>query len=737
MALTTPESPRPPESTLRSPLHVAGAATSRVEGKRRLLASSLALGAAGTWAVASHLLPPGLPLGVGAVLGVLASTLALTAVVHRWVLPGLLSQLATSSRGARVLWLLGCTAIAWLLLRAIPVNAPKPHVFGTLTLTATGARNPQAVGTELWIFELRRPDGGTSSPDEWERTGAWELRDGAWLSYQQQPATIRWQGWAPSPLKLELLSHTHSGIVRYEWNGQSREVDLYSPQAKRLQLELPLSGGATLLGHRVQRVLFHVTHVATVAALLLTAGLWLTRRAGPRPIEERPTLREGLLYALPSLVTVGIWWLAVFPGLMSSDSTDQWHQAVTGRMHDAHPVLNTFLIRMLIKLWPTPGIVTGVQILTFGALVGWGCVSLRQAGLSRPVVWVTAIVLGLAPVNGTLVNTIWKDVPFSLSVLALSILLFRRIHLRYEPRWSFWVGLGVATFMTLLTRHNGPPAAMAAFLGLLLLEPRHWKALAMTLVVTLAVAAGAKKLILRTYNADVPDNGLALIGYLGAHVAAGTQMTEDERAILDDIHPLDDQWNYSCVTNVPTVFDGRFDYGAVRRHQPKLPGLLASLTQRDYRPTVNHFACATTILWRLSQGAGHNNGPPVMQRPSGALGTIYESPISPQPAPVLPELGQTLLSSVVRTLQSDLSWLFWRPALPLCLMMLACAIACLRRLSWHPMVLLLPLLLHTLVLALVIPSPDIRYQYPVFLVSQMFTLAWLLIPRREETTPGS
>jgi hypothetical protein len=50
---------------------------------------------------------------------------------------------------------------------------------------------------------------------------------------------------------------------------------------------------------------------------------------------------------------------------------------------------------------------------------------------------------------------------------------------------------------------------------------------------------------------------------------------------------------------------------------------------------------------------------------------------------------------------------------------------------------LLPILLHSAALALLIPSPDVRYQYPVILVGQMFALAWLLLPRQHEAAAAT
>jgi hypothetical protein len=691
------------------------------------------LGLAGTWAVASHLLPPGQPFTVSTSLALLGVTGVLAATLHRWLLPVLRAHLGTWTPRGRGLWLLGCLAVAWLLLRALPLNAPMPAASGTLTVTATGQRSAQALGSELWVVQLWGGDGQPLSQEAWEPSGEWERKDGqAWLSHRQQPASLRWHGWAPGPLSLEVVSHPQSGIMRYEWNGETREVDLYSPAWKQLRLELPLPvPSRNTFAARAGRLLFHASHVMVLATVLLTLGLWLAQREGPSPATRLPSRRERLLYALPALVSGVLWLLATFPGLLSSDSTDQWNQALTARFNDAHPVFHTFLIRMLSRLWETPAAIAVAQILTLGALVSWGCASLQQAGVPRLAVWVTALGMGLTPVNGTLINTVWKDIPFSLGVLALGILLFRALELPNETRrgrfWGLLVGVSI---VVMLTRHNGPPAVFGTFLALLLLIPRQWKLLVTYFCVMLALAMGIRQTLLRTYQAPVVESGMTLIGYLSAHVAAETPMSREELALLEELHPLEGRWNYVCFSIVPTAFDGRFDMQALGRHKKALLPLFLELTRRNPKVTLNHVACTTGMIWKLGQGNDLTNGPFILENPPGRLVTVHEIPGAPRFEPVFPELGQRMLRLVVRTLDRDVSWLFWRPAVPLYLVFLACALLSVRRRSWRPAVLLLPLVLHTLALALIINSQDMRYQYPVFLVSQMFCLGWLLLPRR-------
>ena len=321
---------------------------------------------------------------------------------------------------------------------------------------------------------------------------------------------------------------------------------------------------------------------------------------------------------------------------------------------------------------------------------------MRQAGLSRTGAWLTALVLGLSPVNGTLINSLWKDIPFSLSVLAVSILLFRAAELKDETsRRGFWVGLGLATVMTVHMRHNGLPVLLGAFMGMFLLEWRRWKLVARAFVLVLIAAMGSRSLLLRAVNVPPVDSGITLIGYLGAHVAAGTELREDERALLNEIRPLDDRWNYLCFSNVPTVFDDRFNMGAVKRHKDTLASLLVELTLRNLQPVVDHAACASSMIWKLSQGRDYLNGPPFQFRPSGGFVTISESPVSPRPEPVLRELGDQMMSLAAKSLEPDVSWIFWRPAVPLYLALLACAVVCLRKRSWRPAAVLMPILMHS------------------------------------------
>lgn len=476
-----------------------------------------------------------------------------------------------------------------------------------------------------------------------------------------------------------------------------------------------------------------------LAAVLLVLGRFLVHRVGQGASVVAPVQRwEWALYAGAPLVMWGLWLLAFFPGVMTNDSSDQWSQALSGEFLDHHPAFHTLAIRLLQKVWLSPASVAAAQILALGALVGWACVKLRRGGLPRWAAGAIALLMALAPVNGTFINTLWKDIPFSISVFALTLLVFWVAVARQEQplaRPRFWAGWVVAAMATLLFRHNGPPAVLGGFAALLLLERTQWKRILVAAVATWALTFGVRQAVWRTYDVRPGVGAVSLVGLLGAHVAHGTPLTDEERTILNALHPLEDRWNYHCITQSPTLYGGRFSSAALSKHQHELARLLVNLSLRDVRPVISHIVCASSMLWKVDQAQDFMSGPAIWWE-DGRLRYMTERPGGPQPHSLLPSLQQRLWSLTEPTLERGLTWFFWRPATALYLLLLACLVVCLRQRSWRHAAVLAPIVLHTAALIVFNPSPDVRYQYPVILVSLLLTPCWLLLPRLA-SSPGT
>jgi hypothetical protein len=113
-----------------------------------------------------------------------------------------------------------------------------PSRFATSTaafkLTATGERNPEARGSEVWLVGFPFPERLRQDPAE-----GWDRRAGDLVSVGASgPATISFDG--PGPLELRLVSHPWSGIALLETLEGVQTLDLYSPEGTARVVPIPV-----------------------------------------------------------------------------------------------------------------------------------------------------------------------------------------------------------------------------------------------------------------------------------------------------------------------------------------------------------------------------------------------------------------------------------------------------------------------------------------------------------------
>ena len=614
---------------------------------------------------------------------------------------------------------------------------PLPPASGThvLEVVATGERAPASHGTEVWVLGLLR-DGVALAASDWRPQGDWDRRaDGTWISHGSQPATLRWRGATENGLRLTLLAHGWSGVALVRWEGVERRMDLFRLGGGPLEIDLPNAppGPRTVALRWLERLL-RVLLAVPLTLLLCAAGLWVGD-AAPAPAVRRPGV--GWLVGLPSLLTGAAALLAFWPAVLSPDSVDQWRQALTGSFSDYHPIFHTVALRWLQAVAPTPALPAALQVVALAALAGWTGRVLRGAGVAAPALAAAALLTALDPVHLTMAVTLWKDVPYGLSVVALTVLVFQGA---LEPerlqRRAYWFALGLLGTCATLLRHNGMPALLGAITGAWLLAPRNWRRPAVTLAASLLLGATAHQALVRYYRAEPVPWAMAFVGILGAHVAAATPLDADERRLLESLHPLEGEgWHYDCYTNVPTMFDGHFDGKALAREGGRTAGLAFALTWRRPLVTLRHLACASSLLWRMAREDAPLAGPAIGRDPGGRPATIAPLVGAPAAASRAPALEERLVSLLEWSEADAVEWIFWRPALFLYFCCLAALLAGLRRRSPRPALALLPLLLHTAALALVIPSQDQRYEWPAVLVATLLAPGWLAIPGPEVSAP--
>lgn len=442
-------------------------------------------------------------------------------------------------------------------------------------------------------------------------------------------------------------------------------------------------------------------------------------------------------YAGP-LLLCGFAYLAAFwPGLMSNDSIDQWTQASTGLYNDWHPVFHSLYIWTLTQLWHSPAMVAVAQIVALALVSGWALGEIEQLGVPRWTLWTTAILFAIAPANGIMAITLWKDVPFSISILALTTLLIRIARTEGQDlnQPGVVIFLGITSALVALFRHNGPPTAFGAVLFVAFVYRAHWQRVLTSLLISVGLWLGVRGPLYDWVDASrqtQPGLLWPVLHQIAGHLVAGTPLSEEERHLLDDVLPVEPGWPYMCTLVDPISFNPRLNVAFASEHLSQLAQLAVKLALRNPSVTVDHLLCNSLSITHIMPPASpfdfyeiaalsfDDSGQALTQSIADPAHASAQTSIKP----LIPRT--TILYRWVRhSLTPEWQGIFWRPALYIDLGLLACAIATLKRKDGGLFVVLVPTAITSALLIVLTVGQSFRLVYSLYLVGFiLIPLAW-------------
>jgi len=150
--------------------------------------------------------------------------------------------------------------------------------------------------------------------------------------------------------------------------------------------------------------------------------------------------------------------ISFFPANMTPDSVSQWEQAQgIVRINNHHPAFHTLMIRWISHLYPSPFIAASFQVFYCAFVLAVFWVYFVQKSHNRHILTALAIMVAVSPGNIMLVTTLWKDIPYTFSLLWLGIILLRI----FENTNTFFkkpqmvLSLVVSLIFVYEFRHNG------------------------------------------------------------------------------------------------------------------------------------------------------------------------------------------------------------------------------------------------------------------------------------------
>lgn len=622
--------------------------------------------------------------------------------------------------------------IAWLLTYALPVPV-APQLKSTLTVQATGEHHPDAIASEVWVrLEV---DGRRIPPSEWRSDGQWQQRGDLLLSTPaRQPASVKWRGRVRSSAVLTFVSTRWSGKAAITWNGKTNAVDLYESDAQRSSRSIDLRAAQTpspFLTYPDRSPLerwAQVCDAGSIAILLLLVILALSMAPASHGLgASQHLLRDVLLFSAPMMTVSFIMLLIFYPGIMTSDSLDQWHQGTMGRYHDWHPAYHSMAMAGLRHLWDSPALIAGLQALALASSTGWLIASIRMATrCTRAAACVASWLCALCPFIAVTSVTLWKDVPYAATIVATTAACISLVYAgtpRLKRPAIFFAAWCVATAAMLL-RHNAPPVVLLAIIVTAMLA-RPMRAplllLAVTSMVGFALLAGPVSNALGIVHTNVKYSLAA--HHVAAHLSLNEEpATTGERDLVARIDSSDPAWHYACNTVDRTIFNKQFHASIASANADELVKTSIELAFAHPKTELEHIACVSALVWSMN-GAPVTAGPMYIStigiaNEQGSITWIRENKDGLHEDSLLPAVAQHVGAWLLK--QNQKYW--WRPGAYLWLLALATmvAIARLRDIRIALAVLVTPLA-HTAILAIINVAQDARYQLPVFVIALAVT----------------
>jgi hypothetical protein len=690
-------------------------------------AMAFVFGLAGVLSAAGHLWNFGglsaLRLAAYALVVFMAGFAAAYLLLFRIVAP----RLAGYSPRARLAWSLACLAAGIFLAAAIPLQSATPPVKHILTVVATGTPDPQSAGDEVRLLAINTGAGiyPASTPDLCR--GNWQKQGKALVAGQGQPATLTCEFPAVGRIVLTFEKGPSAGVVRLRSGEREVEKDLYS--RKEGVVTVGVQNSLTVWQQTIH-LLFVLADALWFGLFLFVASAWLVCRPTPLGIAGQPLPMPPrwmwVRYTLPLLVYWSVYWLAFWPALMSTDSLGQWAQMISGQYSDAHPAFHTLTNWLLTRLWFSPGAIAAAQILALSVVAGLGIALMRQEGAPAWLTWMVVTGVALSPANGMLAVTLWKDIPYSIALLGLTICLF--LIVRSAGVWIeghvAWLALGITTALTALYRHNGVIPAFASLACLFLAFPHRWKRLLAASLLASGLWLGVRGPFYRWLEVQ-PTQGNPFISVLALnvidrHVNFDTPLLEDERQLLAQVRPGAPDWPYDCYNFTEFYYDGYLDHEFMARHSIDLARLALELSLRNPGETLQQWVCTGASVFQITA--------PRNTSYETAVGEIYANDMGLQSASRLPQVRTLLLRLAGETRTRRWVWLAWRSPFWMYLYFFAIAVACMRAKSWRYLLLAVPVGLNALQVAVFSVEQIFRYVYPMMLVGMVMSGPLLCVP---------
>jgi hypothetical protein len=280
-------------------------------------------------------------------------------------------------------------------------------------------------------------------PDGWTNNNGMIIGNGT--------SQLKLQFEAKSDIKLLFNKHQWSGKVRIIDGNNNKVLDLYSNTFNDYVSTYLINSNKSYSESLYYLRLFIIFIFVFITTQILIKYLFL---CWENKVSDR-SFRFIMFFALMYLY--GIFIIASFPASMCVDSRTQFYQVLgIEQITNNHPAFHTIALKCLITIFKSPVSIAVAQALML-SLVFVFLLKCLQKKINNKILVIFTLLFAISINNGIYVTTVWKDVPFSFSLLWAAVLLLDMINDPYKfiSRKRNIAAISIALTFVYLFRHNG------------------------------------------------------------------------------------------------------------------------------------------------------------------------------------------------------------------------------------------------------------------------------------------
>ncbi|MEG1570898.1 MAG: DUF6020 family protein [Clostridia bacterium] len=324
---------------------------------------------------------------------------------------------------------------------------------------------------------------------------------------------------------------------------------------------------------------------------------------------------------LLSLLVLGCAFMACYPGGVSYDASNQWHQAQTGEFNAWHSLFHTLLIWLITCISNNYSFAIGIQILAFATAMGYLTAVLHKHGIPAwLLLCVQALVLVTPLVQSTLM-TLGKDSAMAMGALVLTA---HTVHMLYSGgKWLQSplnaICFGLMLSFTTLMRHNAMLFTVPLLACAWLCYRKYWRGAALSAGVLLLCITLIQGPLFGALDVVYPSNTLEESIGLPMTIMGNTKqknpeaLDDETRSFLSGL-ATDEAWQNIYQTDQYNAIKFTFDRELIAFTPPeKLLRMTLHTITSDPRTAFEAVNGVTDLVWGVtgkneSDAQVHNSG---------------------------------------------------------------------------------------------------------------------------------